>query len=180
MTESSAGGSKVSPGKPGESDILSADDYELDLTPRYADSGPRAPKSKRRKWGAIAVLVLVVAAGGYILSQALGSAATYYYNADQAVAKRSTLGDKDFRIQGLVTKATVQHADGTARFTIAFNGTAVDVVHHGDTPALFKVGIPVVTHGHWQGNIFESDQIEVKHSANYVEKHPDRVKSDAP
>ena len=59
------------------------------------------------------MLVLVVVAAGFILTQALGSAATYYYNADQAVAKRSSLGDKDFRIQGTVTKATVQKDDGT-------------------------------------------------------------------
>jgi len=161
-------------------DILDADDYELDLTPRAAEDAPRKPRPRGRRWGAIAVLVLVVVAAGFILTQALGSAATYYYNADQAVAKRSSLGDKDFRIQGTVTKATVQKADGTARFTIAFNGTHVDVVHSGDTPALFKVGIPVVTHGHWEGSTFRSDQIEVKHSATYREKNPDRVKSDQP
>jgi cytochrome c-type biogenesis protein CcmE len=162
------------------SDILDADDYELDLTPRPAEDVPRAPRKKGRRWGAIVVLVLVVAAGGYILSQALGSAATYYYNADEAVAKKASIGDKDFRIQGTVTKATKQGADGTSNFTIAFNGVHVNVVHSGDTPALFKVGIPVVTHGHWEGDTFRSDQIEVKHSATYREKNPDRVKSDQP
>ena len=126
------------------------------------------------------MLVVLAVAGGFILTKALGSAATYYYNADQAVAKRSSLGDKEFRLQGTVTKATVQKADGTSNFTVAFNGVAVDVVHQGDTPALFKVGIPVVTHGHWQGQTFESDQIEIKHSATYKEKNPERVKSDAP
>ncbi len=163
-------------------DYLTGDEYELDLTPRPPDppARPRAPGQKNRRWGAVAVLVLLAVAGGFILTKALGSAATYYYNADEAVAKRSSLGSKDFRLQGTVTKATVQKGDGKARFTLAFNGVAVDVVHQGDTPALFKVGLPVVTHGHWQGATFESDQIEVKHSATYKAKNPGRVGTDAP
>ncbi len=168
-----------SSGRP-SGDILDADDYELDLTPRQVEERPRPARTGRRRWGAVGVLVLVVIAAGFILTQALGSAATYYYNADQAVAKRASLGSRDFRMQGLVTKASEHGADGTTRFTVAFNGVAVDVVHQGDTPALFKVGIPVVTHGHWSGTTFESDQIEVKHSATYREKHPGRVGTNGP
>jgi cytochrome c-type biogenesis protein CcmE len=49
------------------------------------------------------------------------------------------------------------------------------VSHQGDPPELFKPGIPVVLEGRFQGATFASDRIMVKHSEDYVAKHPSRV-----
>ena len=40
----------------------------------------------------------------------------------------------------------------------------------------FRPGIPVVLEGHWQGAAFASDRIMVKHTSEYREQNPDRVK----
>ena len=48
----------------------------------------------------------------------------------------------------------------------------------GSPPQLFQPGIPVVVVGHFASagsDVFVSDQIMVKHSANYIAAHPDRV-----
>jgi cytochrome c-type biogenesis protein CcmE len=46
----------------------------------------------------------------------------------------------------------------------------VKVHHEGDTPALFKPGVPVVCEGRWRGNTFASDRILIKHDSNYTPK----------
>ena len=74
----------------------------------------------------------------------------------------------------------VRELSDTVRFTIVGGGTAVDVVSTGSPPQLFKPGIPVVLDGHWAGNVYASDLIMVKHTASYVEAHPDRLKSQLP
>ncbi|MCU1351866.1 MAG: cytochrome c-type biosis protein CcmE [Acidimicrobiales bacterium] len=159
------------------------EDGGLDLTPRT--DRPTAAGGRRR-WGSIAMLVLLVLAGGFIAKQALGSATLFYKNADEAVAQKAALGQKRFRLQGVVN-STPRELTNAVEFTVAYNGVPVNVRHTGSEPALFKPGLPVVAEGHWNaaGNQFESDRLLVKHTANYKKandptygkKHPDRVQS---
>ena len=92
----------------------------MELTPRTGpeseggDATSAAPGKKRRmSLPALAVLVAVIAVGGFVVVQALGSATTFYRNADEAVAQRESLGVKRFRLQGTVVPGTiVQTGDG--------------------------------------------------------------------
>ena len=147
----------------------------MDVTPRPA---PPPTATRTRNPVALGLLVAVLLAGGFVVFNGLRSASLYYYNADEAVAKRESLGDDRFRVQGTVTDRTT---DGDAVvFHIAFNGVKVAVRHVGDPPELFRVGIPVVLEGRWDGDVFASDRILIKHSAEYRERNPDRVPSDVP
>jgi cytochrome c-type biogenesis protein CcmE len=124
------------------------------------------------------ILALVLVALGVVVVKALTSASLYFYNADEAVAKRESLGEKRFRLQGTVL-ADGKHetADGVD-FYVAYNGVRVEARHEGDPPELFKVGIPVVLEGHWDdsGDWFDSDRILVKHSEQYEADNKDRLK----
>jgi cytochrome c-type biogenesis protein CcmE len=60
-------------------------------------------------------------------------------------------------------------------FEIISAGEVVPVVHQGDPPELFKPGIPVVLEGRWDGDVYASDRIMVKHTTEYREQNPDRV-----
>jgi cytochrome c-type biogenesis protein CcmE len=56
------------------------------------------------------------------------------------------------------------------------------VVNTGSPPALFQKNIPVVVVGHFSSDTsrqFESNTIEVKHSATYTAQHPNRVAATA-
>jgi cytochrome c-type biogenesis protein CcmE len=123
----------------------------------------------------------VLGAIGFLLIKQLGSASLYYYNADQAVAHKAQLGSHRFRIQGTFEGKETNLADGDVKFSIVFNGAKVLVDHSGSQPALFQPGIQVVLDGRWStdGSEFLSDQIEVKHSATYIAKHPGRVNPDS-
>jgi cytochrome c-type biogenesis protein CcmE len=142
---------------------------ELDLTPRTA------PARRRRGLKAVVVLVAVVAALGFIAVKALGDASMFFLNADEAVAQREDLGTDRFRLQGTVVDGSVEETDDGVTFQVAFNDVSVDVVHRGDPPELFQPDIPVVLEGHWDGEVFASDRILVKHSSEYEAEHEDRL-----
>lgn len=163
------------------------DEGGLDLAPRASD-GPRRRRAPGRRWAAVGVLLVLAGAVVAIVSQFLGSATLYYKNADEAVAERSSLGSKNFRLQGVVV-GTPKEGTGNepSTFDVAYNGVTVKVVHTGTEPALFKAGLPVVVEGHWNpgGTAFASSRLLVKHTENYKEadtdgqyeeQHPDRVK----
>jgi len=119
--------------------------------------------------------VVVLAALGFLVVRGLGNATLYFRTADEAVAQRQSLGDRRFRIEGTVVGGTVHQAGQDVAFDIESKGVHVPVLHQGDPPELFKPGIPVVLEGHFQGDTFASDRIMVKHSEDYVAKHPSRV-----
>ena len=139
---------------------------------------PRRRLLASRRRQVIAAVVVLGAFGG-LAYEGLASASEYFYTADQAVARRASLGTSPFRIEGTVAPGITHDATGTT-FTIVANGVSVGVVDAYQPPQLFKVGIPVVLEGHWQGATYAADQIMVKHSANYAEAHPDRLKSQLP
>ena len=105
----------------------------------------------------------------------LGNATLYFRTADEAVSQRQQLGDRRFRIEGSVVAGSVQETANRVAFNIESKGIVVPVSHQGDPPELFKPGIPVVLEGRFQGDTFASDRIMVKHSEDYVAKHPSRV-----
>ena len=122
----------------------------------------------RRAWVAVGLIVVAL---GFLVFRGLGNATVYFKTVDEAVAERRELGTNRFRIEGTVV--TAPH-DG--RFTIRGEREQVDVAYQGDVPALMQVGIPVVMEGRWDGDRFAGDTIMVKHTSEYREKSPERVK----
>jgi cytochrome c-type biogenesis protein CcmE len=171
---------------PRNDDIASADEIggdddarDLDLTPRTPPRG-RTGGTGQRRWPWFVVLVVIVVGIGFVISKAISDASLFFYNADEAVAKRSELADTRFRLQGSVEAGTtVRTADGVA-FKVAFNGVEVPVEHKGDPPDMFKDQIPVVLEGRWgelDGQpVFDSDYMLVKHGNEYEEENPDRIR----
>jgi cytochrome c-type biogenesis protein CcmE len=139
-----------------------------------------APVRRRRNWlgsrrrQVIAGLV-IAGALAFLLFEGLSNATVYFKTADQAVAQRAQLGTREFRVEGTVLD-DVRNVDGKVQFSITANGVTVPVVSSESPSQLFKPGIPVVLDGHWQGTVFQGSHIMVKHTASYVEAHPDRVK----
>jgi cytochrome c-type biogenesis protein CcmE len=127
--------------------------------------------SRRRQVIAFGVIGIAL---GTLVWKGLGNATVYFKTADEAVAQRAKLGTHLFRIEGTV-QPDVRVVGQDVAFTIANNGVSVPVIHHSSPPDLFKPGIPVVLQGHFQGGYFSSDLIMVKHTADYIAKHPERV-----
>ncbi len=123
--------------------------------------------------------VVILGALGFLLARGLSNATQYFKTTSEAVAQRSQLGTRDFRIEGTVEN-NVRDVGPNVAFTIFAGGTAVNVLSSGSPPQLFKPGIPVVLDGHWSGDVYLSNQIMVKHTASYTEAHPGRLKPQVP
>ena len=134
----------------------------------------------------LAFAALLLAAIGFLVVKGLGTASTYFRTADEAVAQVDTLGDRRFRIEGVVVDGSVRAVDGSVEFLIEGNGKQVAVRHDGDPPELFRSNLAVVLEGRFAPNQaarpadtapqFLSDHLMVKHDENYIEKNSARVK----
>lgn len=153
-----------------ESADTSADGF--DMTPR--SPGSRGGRSGSRGVAAVVVVVAVVVLG-VVLFKGLNDASMFYYNVDEAVARKSELVDKRFRMQGNVIDGSIQRTDDGVEFTIAYGDAEVPVVNHGSPPELFSPEIPVIIEGTFVGDEFRSDEIIIRHDNNYDEDHPDRI-----
>ncbi len=157
----------------------------MELTPRTgpdSEGGDEAVSVVRRKrrvsLPAMAILVAVVAIGGFVMVKALGSATTFYRNADEAVAQRDSLGVKRFRLQGTVVPGTVVQTGNGVTFEISYNGVPITVHHVGDPPEMFKENQAVLLEGHFVADgtdAYDSDLMIVKHSEVYEEKQKERL-----
>lgn len=144
-----------------------------EISPEATPSGV----GRRRAWIAFTV---IVAALGFLVFRGLGDAAVYFLTADEAVAQRESLGDRRFRVEGVVVAGTVTRSEDGVSFRISEGGVTVDVDHRGDPPELFQPGIPVVLEGHWRGERFASDRILVRHTEEYRAENPERVEDYKP
>ena len=143
---------------------------DLNLTPR------ETPPARVRAWRNWVIMAALAAVAGFVLYQALTSARVYFLNVDEAVARQGELGEDAFNMQGTVTTEPTSQTDGTMVFRMTFGGADAEVRHIGDEPTdLFKVGERVVAKGHWDGEVFVSNQLLIKHSEEYVEDNPDRL-----
>ncbi|MEZ5382998.1 MAG: cytochrome c maturation protein CcmE [Microthrixaceae bacterium] len=148
----------------------------LDLTPRTGPGDAVAPRSRssRRAWTVVGIGVLVALVVAVVMG--LSDATVFFRNVDEAVAQRAELGDQAFRMQGSVVPDSVEKTDNGVNFELAFNGATAMVEHTGSEPALFEnTDIPVVAEGHWQGEVFRSERLVIKHDESYDEENPQRI-----
>lgn len=124
--------------------------------------------------GVVAVLV------GVLLFGNLNENLVYYLTPQEAIGQRADFPDgRRFQLGGLVEQGSVVKTPDGLRFTLT-SGTgrgSVPVEHHGTPAQLFKEGIGVVLEGAWQGQVFVSDTMKVKHDENYQPPEPGSAKS---
>jgi cytochrome c-type biogenesis protein CcmE len=150
---------------------------DLDLSPRDpSDLETRGWTIGGRSVRNVVVLSVLALVLGFVLYQAITSARVFFYNVDEAVARRDELADRTFQMQGTVVAENGIDEVGALLFDLSYGGETAPIRHVGDEPSnLFAVGEQVVVEGYWDGPVFESRQILVKHSEQYIEDNPDRV-----
>jgi cytochrome c-type biogenesis protein CcmE len=144
--------------------------------------GPALPPGRRRRTSrrVLVVFALLVVAFVFLLVEGLGSSLNYFDTVDQAVAHRTTLGTTTFRLEGTVDAGTIHPTATGTDFDISQGAHVVHVANTGSPPQLFQANIPVVVVGHFTSSTspdFVSNSILVKHSANYIEQFPTRVRA---
>jgi len=149
-------------------------DSPLDLTP----VSPTPRKRSRRTWVVLLLLVLVI---GVMLSQGMMQSLNYFKTVGEVYQDRTSIGTRELRLEGMVVKGSVERTSQGATFSIRGAKTElVTVTSVGTPPQLFRAGIPVVVVGSFTtptSYSFRAHQIMVKHSADYIEKNPGRIKA---
>ncbi len=125
---------------------------------------------------AVALLSVAFLLAGGLLWKGLTNATVYFKTVPEAVAQRVQLGDRRFRLEGIVQAGSVHSVGNAVDFVVEDNSAEVHVHHMGDPPELFRADVPVVLEGHFQGQTYESDRILVKHTAEYRKQNPSRLK----
>ncbi|CAN5754795.1 hypothetical protein BH18ACT2_BH18ACT2_13230 [soil metagenome] len=149
----------------------------LDLSPRSPEPAPESTGAKRR-WIPLAVLAIVLIAGGVIVTQFLSSAVDYYCNVDEIGRRAGCESGRRLRVQGTVDRGTVLSEQGTTTFDVSFNGVTLPVRYDGQPGGIFEECQPVVVHGQLVAGTFEGDRVEVKHSNEYEAENAERVADD--
>lgn len=145
----------------------------MDLTPREQNDAASSPKRKR-KWLPMTIVALAIVGGGVVVTQFLTSAIDYYCNVDEVGVRDGCDDTRRIRVQGVVEEGSLKSVDGETQFVISFHEKSLTVAYQGDPGGVFQECIPVVVHGRVNGDMFDGDRIEVKHSNEYVEVNSDR------
>lgn len=147
-----------------------------------SSTAPNVPATAKGNPRLRLALVGIVIAGavGFLLVKGLGSSLDYFKTVDQAIATKKAIGTSEFRLEGTVVSGTVLRSSTGTIFNIAGGGKSIHVINSGTPPQLFKGGMPVICVGRFRStasSVFISNQIMVKHSASYIEAHPNRVRA---
>ena len=148
--------------------------------PRAAAGAPVGPRpsgvtGRRHVVRYVVVGIVLVGALVFLVAKGIGSALDFYLPANQAVAQKATLGDKTFNIEGVVEPGSIHPTRAGVDFVVTSGNVHVAVDNSSSPPQLFQPDIPVIAVGHFAGDRFVSDQILVKHTADYIAEHPGRV-----
>jgi cytochrome c-type biogenesis protein CcmE len=138
-------------------------------------AGPVVTERKRLRLRFVLAGLILVGAFAFLLVKGLGTALNYYLTVNQATQQRSTLGGRTFNLEGLVVPGSIQNTAHGVDFTLSAGGETLRVVNTTSPPQLFQNNIPVIAVGHFAGATFASNQILVKHTANYIAANPGRV-----
>ncbi len=137
----------------------------MDPTP-----GSTPPRRSSRRPAAIAALVVVVGALGYLMYGGVEENLVYFLTPNELVAKGEKAIDRPVRLGGQVVPGSVQwNADALdLRFKVTDGAKEVVVHSTGAPPQMFRAGIGVVVEGKYgRSGVFESHSLMVKHSNEY-------------
>jgi cytochrome c-type biogenesis protein CcmE len=112
------------------------------------------------------VIPAVLLIGVLVILMVNLSSSLVYYNTPAEVEAREA-SESRLRLAGRVSPGSVVEESATVAFLVDDCDISVAVVHTGVPPQLFAEGSGVVVEGTWDGAVFESDTMLVKHDEQY-------------
>jgi cytochrome c-type biogenesis protein CcmE len=133
---------------------------------------------RRRPWGILVLVAVVIAVVAYLAFSSIGSALVYY----RTPSELADLGDpvgQTLRLGGMVKPDSVEGPATDLRFVLT-DGEADVLVHSTVAPTRsFREGSGAVVEGALRADgVFEATQVIVKHDENYVAPEPGTQPSD--
>ncbi len=143
-----------------------------------APTAPMLPP-RRRPWGIVALVGVVLLVIGYLAFSSIGSALVYYLTPTELLARGDAAIGETVRLGGQVAPGSVSGAATDLRFMLT-DGEASIPVHSTVAPTRsFREGSGAVVEGSLSAaGVFEATQVIVKHDENYEAPAPGALPSD--
>ncbi|MFU8871775.1 cytochrome c maturation protein CcmE [Micromonospora sp. SL4-19] len=120
----------------------------------------------RRRAGRAALVAVLLAAGGLLVTSALRDTLTYYRTPAEVLAGPST-GER-IRLGGDVVPGSLRHDGDVVVFRLAEGGREITVQQRGVPPETFREGEGAVVEGTLATDgVFHSDHVVVRHGNEY-------------
>ena len=120
---------------------------------------------KRYRAFLIPAIGLIVVLVGFLAYGLLNDSLVYFKTPTELQSEE--VRDGRLRLGGQVVAGTVVQDVDSVAFQIGDGTTAISVRHEGAPSQLFAEGIGVVVEGRWDGSVFSSDTMLVKHDEQY-------------
>jgi cytochrome c-type biogenesis protein CcmE len=139
---------------------------------------PRLP-SRRRPWGIVVLVVVVLAAVAFLALSNVGSALVYYLTPTELLERGEGAIGQVVRLGGQVVEGSVAGPATDLTFQLT-DGTESITVHSTVAPTRsFREGSGAVVEGRLlPSGVFEATQVIVKHDENYEAPEPGTLPSD--
>jgi cytochrome c-type biogenesis protein CcmE len=133
---------------------------------------------RRRPWGILALVAVVIAVVAYLAFSSIGSALVYYRTPSEVAAMTDAVG-QTMRLGGVVKEGSVRGQATDLTFVLT-DGDAEIEVHSTVAPTRsFREGSGAVVEGELKPDgVFEAKQVIVKHDENYQAPEPGALPSD--
>jgi cytochrome c-type biogenesis protein CcmE len=127
----------------------------------------------KRKWGYAVAGVAVLAIAGAMIYQALATSLVYFVLPNEYAAEPDRYDARRLRLGGIVADQSVVFDESDLRLTFLVTDgiQSYAVSHFGAPPDLFEENVGVVVEGHFEGDVFMSDNVLVRHSEVYEADH---------
>jgi len=143
-----------------------------------APTEPMLPP-RRRPWGILVLVVVVLAVIGYLAFSSVGSALVYYLTPTELLERGDAAVGETVRLGGQVEVGSVDGPATDLRFVLT-DGESSIPVHSTVAPTRsFREGSGAVVEGSLTADgVFEATQVIVKHDENYEAPEPGTQPSD--
>lgn len=122
---------------------------------------------------AITAIGVAMGAVGYLSFGGIEENLVYYWTPSDLMSKGDSVQGATIRLGGMVQEGTMKwDAESMLlKFSMAEQsepgGPAITVISTGAPPQMFREGIGCIVEGKYDGSIFHSDRLMVKHSNEY-------------
>lgn len=137
-----------------------------------APSEPMLPP-RRRPWGILVLVGVVVAVVGYLGLSSVGSALVYYLTPTELLARGDAAVGETVRLGGQVEVGSVNGPATDLRFVLTDGNSSIPVHSTVAPTRSFREGSGAVVEGRLGADgLFEATQVIVKHDENYEAPAP--------
>lgn len=143
-----------------------------------APSEPMLPP-RRRPWGILVLVGVVVAVVGYLAFSSVGNALVYYLTPTELLARGDAAVGETVRLGGQVAVGSVSGPATDLRFVLTDGDSSIPVHSTVAPTRSFREGSGAVVEGSLGSDgTFEATQVIVKHDENYEAPAPGTQPSD--